>query len=150
MVMYATNQLLGFCGRTRQQGLNLPFFGTAPTFWRKTTSNQYAFFCRSSTRIGLYTPPPDRSRSRSSRSSIPVVMMLCVVKYLCTGWFTYKKTNVFLGECPQQFLDSDREILRTSSMCHCKNLACSFFFFCLSIFFVKYYYLENMAHRGPT
>ena len=33
-----------------------------------------------------------------------------------TGWFTLKTPNVFPGECPRRFSDSDREILHASSI----------------------------------
>ena len=46
------------------------------------------------------------------------------------GWFTLKHPNLFPGECPCRFFDSDRELLHTSSMCPCENLT-RCLFFCL-------------------
>ena len=51
---------------------------------------------------------------------------LGVVPY--TGWFTLKTQNVFPGECPGRFFDSDRDILHTSYMCPCADLTLFFFF----------------------
>ena len=57
-------------------------------------------------------------------------LFLKCVFCLHTGWFTLKKTNLFLGECSRRFVDSDREVLHTSSMCHCEDLTCP----CLFLF----------------
>ena len=55
-------------------------------------------------------------------------------RHMYTGWFMLHDGNLFPGKCPRRLFDSAREILHTSSMCHCEDLACLFFFFFCLIF----------------
>ena len=58
-----------------------------------------------------------------------------------TGRFKLRARTVFPGERPSRFLDSDRETLRTSSMCPCEALTCHIFlfFFCLNLCRLRYF-----------
>ena len=66
---------------------------------------------------------------------------------LPTGWFTLKNPNVFHGECPRRFVDSNRGILHTSSMCRCEDLTLSGFFF---LIFRQQSFSENVNHLSPN
>ena len=54
-------------------------------------------------------------------------------KYIKIHRLVHVKNSIdlFPGECPRRFFDSDRDTLHTSFMCHCKDLphlcACVFF-----------------------
>ena len=60
-----------------------------------------------------------------------------------------KETNLFPGEYPRRFFDSDREILRTSSMCHREDLTSRGLFFLSDFSSVKFIF-ENVAQLRPN
>ena len=67
-----------------------------------------------------------------------------------TSWFALKSPNLFHGECPRLFCDSDREKLHTSSMCPFEDLTWCFLFCFLPDFSSVKVIRKKVDHLSPN